>query len=108
MNIWLKTALALAVLWACALGGIHWLHASRPTVASLTNAFVHANLDGKSSADRARTLHGIADGLNDLSFDERQDLERNGATRRFFQSLTPAEQGAFLDATLPTNYNQNI
>ena len=106
MNIWLKTALALAVLWACALGGIYWLRASRATVASLTDAFAHANLNSKSPTDRARTLHGIEDGLNDLSFEERQNLQRNGMTRQFFLSLTPAEQSAFLDATLPTDFKQ--
>ena len=106
MNIWLKTALALAVLWACALGGIHWLRASKPTVASVTDAFAHANLGAKSPADRDRTLHGIEDGLNDLTFDERQRLQRSGATRQFFLSLTPAEQSAFLDATLPTDFRQ--
>ena len=46
------------------------------------------------------------DQLNEVSFEDRQQLERSGATRRFFLSLTPAEQMAFLDATLPADFRQ--
>ena len=106
MNVWLKTILALAVLWAVALGGIHWLHASKPTEQSVADALAKTNLAARSPSDRARTLHDVEDQLNELSFDERQKLQRDGATRRFFLALTPAEQSAFLDATLPTDFKQ--
>ncbi len=44
--------------------------------------------------------------LNGLTFEERQQMDRSGVTRNFFRELTPDEQGAFLDATLPTGFKQ--
>ncbi len=106
MHVWLKTALALAVVWLLAFGAIHVLRASKPTAASITDYLSHANLSALSARDRARTLQHAADQLNDLSFDERQRLQRSGATRRFFGTLTPDEQIRFLDATLPADFKQ--
>ena len=106
MNVWLKTAFALAAVWAFAFGTIHWLRASKPTAASITAYFSHVNLAVESARDRGRILQRAADQLNDLSFDDRQTLQRSGVTRRFFNTLTPDEQIKFLDATLPVDFKQ--
>ena len=106
MNIWLKAALALAALWAVAAGAIHWLHVSQPTAASITDYLAHANVAALSGRQRARTIQSVEDQLNEVSFEERQHLQRGGATRTFFRALTPAEQVAFLDATLPADFKQ--
>ena len=44
--------------------------------------------------------------INRLTFEERQKVQRDGSTHGFFKSLTPAEQEAFLDATLPSGFKQ--
>ena len=106
MNVWLKTALSLVAVWLVAFGAIHWLHASKPTAASMTEYLQRANLASRTPRDRAKMLARAADQLNELSFDERQRLQRSGATRRFFATLTPDEQGKFLDATLPSDFKQ--
>ena len=106
MNVWLKTALALAVVWAVAGGGIWWLHATKPPPDSVTAYLDGSALAAKSGRDRARTISRAEDQLNDLTFEQRQTLQRNGSTRRFFLALTPAEQSAFLDATLPADFKQ--
>ena len=106
MNVWLKTVLSLVGVWLLAFGAIHWLHASKPTAASITAYLQCTDLSTLSPGDRARMLSRAEDQLNDLSFDERQRLQRNGETRRFFASLTPAEQNQFLDATLPADFKQ--
>ena len=106
MNVWLKTALALAAVWLLALGTMHLLGASKPTVASLTDQLNRTNLARLSARDRARSIQRVADGLNELSLEDRQQLQRHGVTRRFFDSLTHAEQERFLDATLPTDFKQ--
>ncbi len=106
MNVWLKTAVALAALWMVAAGAIHWLHASQPTAASVTDYLAHTRLDTLSGRDRERTIRRVEDQLNDVSFEERQRLQRNGVTRQFYRALTPAEQAAFLDATLPADFRQ--
>ena len=106
MNVWLKTVLALGAVWAVAAGAIHWLHASQPTAASLTDYLAHTNVAAESGRDRAKTIRRVEDQLNDVSFDERQRLQRSGVTRQFYRALTPAEQAAFLDATLPADFKQ--
>ena len=106
MNVWLKTVFALAALWALVAGAIHWLHASQPTAASITNYLAHTHLAAESGRDRAKTIQRIEDQLNDVSYEDRQRLQRSGATRDFFHALTPAEQAAFLDATLPAGFRQ--
>ena len=106
MNIWLKTGLGLAAVWAVAGGAIHWLHASQPTAASVTDYLTRTHLTNDSSRDRAKTIWSVEDQLNEVSFDERQRLQRSGVTRQFFRELTPAEQTAFLDATLPADFKQ--
>ena len=106
VNVWLKTALALAGVWLLAFGAIQWLHASKPTAASITAYLAHANLAAETPRDRALTLQRAADQLNELTLDERQQLQRSGTTRRFFETLTPAEQERFLDATLPADFKQ--
>lgn len=106
MNVWLKTALALAALWLFAFGTIHLLRATRPTAASITAALAKSDFSRLGPGDRARALRKAADQLNELSFEERQKLRRSGATRRFFNSLTPDEQIRFLDATLPADFKQ--
>ena len=106
MNIWLKTAAGLGALWAIALGGIYWLHASRPTAQSVTAYLAHAGLAARSPAERTGIISRAEDQLNALGFEERQQLRREGATREFFLSLTPSEQIAFLDATLPADFKQ--
>ena len=106
MNVWLKTLLSLAAVWLLAFGAVHWLHASKPTAASITDYLKHTNLASRSPGERARILQRAADQLNELSFDERQRLQRSGDTHRFFDALTPAEQSRFLDATLPNDFKQ--
>lgn len=106
MNVWLKTLLALAAVWLLAFGAIRWLHASKPTVASITDYINRTHLAAQSPRDRARTLQLAADQLNELSLEDRQRLQRSGVTRQFFTTLTPDEQGRFLDATLPTDFKQ--
>ena len=106
MNVWLKTALGLAALWAVALGGIHWLHTLQPTAQSVTDAIARTHLAAPGSAGRAAAIQRIAGQLNEVSFDDRRQLERSGVTRRFFLGLTRDEQLAFLDATLPADFKQ--
>ncbi len=106
MNVWLKTALALGTVWAVAAGAIFWLRASQPTAASITDYLAHTHLDADSGRAREKTIRRVEDQLNDVTYDERQRLQRSGVTRQFFHSLTPAEQAAFLDATLPADFRQ--
>ncbi len=62
-----------------------------------------SDLSKLSVADRVRTVRHTADQLNDLSFDERQKLQRSGATRRltrYFGSLPLLALGLMTFASL--------
>ena len=106
MNPWLKAVLALAAVWLVAGAGIWWLHATKPTAQSVTAFLDRADITARSGRDRERTIRSAESQLNDLTPDQRGELQKNGSTRRFFGTLTKEEQSAFLDATLPADFKQ--
>jgi hypothetical protein len=106
MNFWMKITLALVAIWALAGGAIYWARHSKPTAQSMTAYIQNENIGSKSGAQRQRVISRVEDMLNRVSYDDRQQLQRSGATRNFLRSLTPEEQGAFLDATLPAGFKQ--
>ncbi len=106
MKPWVKAAVALAVVWVAAGSVIWWLHAHKPTPESVAAFLDGAKLDAENTRDRARTIRRAEDQLNDLTFQQRQDLQKSGSTRRFFLAMTKEEQSAFLDATLPSDFRQ--
>ena len=106
MKFWIRTGLTLAALWLVAAGVIYFIRARRPTAERLTAYLQGEDIGGLSAEARARRIKGAEEMLNGLSFEERQQMDRSGVTRNFFRELTPDEQGAFLDATLPTGFKQ--
>ncbi len=106
MTSWLKPALALAAVWLVAGLGIWWLHATRPTVQSVSTFLDRSDIAAKTGRDRERIIHRAENQLNDLTPEGRGELQKNGSTRRFFGALSREEQGAFLDATLPADFRQ--
>ena len=106
MNIWLKTGALLAGVWLIAAIVIHFAISSQPTAASVT-AYAHSlDLDSLSAADRARAIERMESMVNRITFEDRQQLDRERISRDFLHKLTPDEQGAYLDATLPTGFQQ--
>jgi len=106
MKIWIRTGALLAALWAVAAIVIYFAKSSQPTAASVT-AYVHSlNMDALQGSDRARAIERMENMVNRISFDDRQALDRGRVNREFFDKLTPDEQGAYLDATLPTGFQQ--
>jgi hypothetical protein len=106
MSFWLKTAGAIALTWIVAAGIIHFARASKPTAQSIADYIGREDINTKSGTQRARVIGRVEDMLNRISFDERQQLQRQGVTRDFVRKLTPDEQSAFLDATLPAGFKQ--
>ena len=106
MNVWIKTALALAAVWAVAAGIIYGLHATTPTAASVSSYLAQTDLTRLQGRERARAIEKVADQLNGVSIEERGKIERGGKLRRFFLGLRPDEQQAFLDSTLPAGFKQ--
>jgi hypothetical protein len=106
MNIWLKTGGLVAAVWLIAAIVIHFARASQPTAASVT-AYVHSlDLDALQGDARAKAIARMEDMVNRISFEDRQQLNHDQVTRDFFNKLTADEQDAYLDATLPTGFQQ--
>ena len=106
MKFWLKTIALVAAVWLAAAIVIHFAKASQPTAASVT-AFVNAtDLNSLQGDARARAIARMEKMMNGLTFDDRNEIDRSGANRHFLHSLTPDEQGAYLDATLPAGFQQ--
>jgi len=106
MAPWLKISLALLGIWAVAGGVIYWARAEKPTPQSIAAYMRSADITSKTGADRDKVIHRVEEMFNGISYEDRQELRSEGLTNHFFGSLTPDEQGQFLDATLPTGFKQ--
>ncbi len=106
MPFWAKCALTLAGVWLVAGAVIYWSHWATPTADSVAAYLRKSSLASQTGSARSRTIESVETQLNELSLEDRQRLQRSGATRQFFTSLTPAERLAFLDATLPAGFKQ--
>ena len=106
MKFWLKTAALLLAVWLVGAVAFHFAGASRPTVASVTAYARSVDLDTLGGSERARAISRMEDMVNHITFGERQRFAGSRVDRQFFLKLTPAEQDAYLDATLPSGFQQ--
>jgi hypothetical protein len=102
--LWFKAALVLAAIWLVAGGAIFWARSVKVTPESLT-AYVDAH-PVEAAADRAEVIEKVAGQMNALNYEQRREVRMTRRMDAFFKSLTPAEQSAFLDQTLPTGFKQ--
>ncbi len=106
MNLWLKTGALLAAVWLLAAIVIHIANTSHPTAATVTAYVRSLDLDTLDGTARTRAIDRMENMVNRITFEERQQLDRDRISRNFLHKLTPAEQDAYLDATLPTGFQQ--
>ena len=106
MKTWLKTGALVAAVWLVAAIIIHFANASHPTAATVIAYERSLDLDSLQGDARARAIKRMEDMVNQITFEERQQLDRERVGRDFLHKLTPDEQGAYLDATLPTGFQQ--
>ncbi len=96
----------LVAIWVGAAGVVWLVRSSRPTPEKM-EAYLHAHPLAKATPpERAAEIDRMAGQLNRLDFEDRQKLQRTGAMRTFFKTMTDAERGAFLDRTLPEGFRQ--
>lgn len=96
----------LALVWVIAGGVIFWMRSSRPTPASLAAYIEKNSLENLPPAQREQVITKVADQLNRLNFDQRQELRKTKTDRRLFQQMTEEERKRFLDLTLPDGFRQ--
>jgi hypothetical protein len=99
---------AVVGIWIVAAAG-YYIAQSLKVTADKVRAYAESvDLNQLSAADRARALKKLADELNSLSLAERQQLQMNRVTEKWFAEMTEAEKEAFIEATMPTGIKQML
>jgi len=104
----LAAAGGLALIWVLAVSGYLIANRLRVTADKLRAYVASVDLGKLSAADRARALQRLADMLNKLSFEERQQMRLGRTAENWFLQMTEEERSAFIEATLPTGFKQML
>jgi len=94
------------LVWLIAGGTIWWARSSTPTPESIVRYVAKHPLAGQSQKERAKRLEEVAEQLNQLDYEQRREMRVRRQMDEFFRSLTPTEQGQFLEQTLPSGFRQ--
>jgi hypothetical protein len=100
--------LAVASAWLLAWGGYALAQHFKVTAEKLRVFVEGTDLNGLSDEARARALRKLADMVNALPAEERQQARLNHLWGQWFNEMTDDERGAFLDATLPSGFKQML
>jgi len=104
----LWAAAGLATIWVLAICG-YMISGSLKVTGEKVRAYVEAvDLSKLSAADRAKALQKLADMINKLSFEERQQMRLGRTAEKWFLQMTEEERGEFIEATMPTGFKQMI
>lgn len=101
-------ALGLIVIWGLSFAGYKITTNLKMTAEKVRAYMSSVDLSRLSAADRARALKALADKLNRLSREERQQLRLGRFAEGWFEQMTEAEKSAFLEATMPAGFKQMI
>ena len=104
----LVAAAILLVIWAVAFAG-YMIAKNAKVTPDKVRAFVDTtDFSHLTGADRETALQRLAAMLNALTMEERQGLRRDRTIAGWFNEMTEAEKGEFLDKTAPTGFKQMI
>jgi hypothetical protein len=96
------------VAWALAFAGFRYAQHLKVTPEKVL-AYLHsidfAHLTGP---ERAKALRKLAAMLNALTLEERRAARLDGSMAQWFAAMTDAEQGEFMEATMPTGFRQML
>ena len=101
-------AVAIVGIWILAAAGF-WISDSFKVTSAKVRAYVESVDLGKLSASaRAKALRNLAEKINALSLEERQQMRLDRSAYRWFTQMTEEEKGTFIEATMPTGFKQMI
>jgi len=104
----LWAAAGLATIWVLAISG-YMIAKNLRVTGERVRAYVEGvDLSKLSASDRAAALKKLADMLNRLSYEERQQLRLGRTAEKWFRQMTEEEKGEFIEATMPTGFKQMI
>src|SRR5665213_887803 len=99
---------ALMAVWMAALGGYALSDHFKMTAEKLRAYIQGTDLSKLSGNARARALRDLADKVNALPPDDRQQARLDRLWSQWFREMTEEEKGQFLDATLPSGFHQML
>lgn len=105
--VFLATAI-LAAIWIVAAGGYRAAKRAQVTPEKVRAYVASADFSRLSAADRAAVMRKLAGMLNALSLEERRGLQMDRTAYGWFEKMTETEKGEFLEATLPTGFQQTL
>jgi hypothetical protein len=97
---------ALALIWIVAMAGYDIAKHAKVTPEKVRAYIAAVDFSQLAAADRATAIQKLAAMLNALTLDERQSLRLERLA--WFEKMTEAEKGQFLEATLPTGFKQML
>ncbi len=102
----LMAVIVLAAIWVVAIAGYKIAEHAKVTPEKVRAYTESLDFSRLSAAERAAAIQKLAAMLNALTLEERRKLrlERMG----WFEKMTEAEKGEFLEATLPTGFKQML
>ena len=98
----------LAVIWIIAFAGYTIAKNAKVTTEKVRAYTQSVDFNRLSATDRAQAIKKLAAMLNALSLEERQSLQLDQTAYRWFEQMTEAEKGEFLEATVPTGFKQML
>ncbi len=101
-------AAALLAVWLAALGGYALSDHFKMTAEKLRAYIQRTDLSNLSGAARAKALRDLADKINALPPEERRQARVDRLWSQWFREMTEEEKGRFLDATLPSGFQQML
>jgi uncharacterized membrane protein len=99
---------ALTVIWVVAIAGYKIARNATVTPEKVRTYTESVDFSHLSAAERAAALQKLAAMLNALSLEERQKLRLDRTVYKWFETMTEAEKGEFLEATMPTGFKQML
>jgi hypothetical protein len=99
---------ALVVIWVVAIAGYKLARNATVTPEKVRAYAESVDFSHLSAAERAAALQKLAAMLNALSLEERQRLRLDRTAYKWFEKMTEAEKGEFLEATMPTGFKQML
>ncbi len=102
---WRAISIFVAI-WIVAGTVILWTRSTRPNPASLAAYIDQHSITDLAPAERTKVIDHVADQLNKMNFDERQELRKTQSDRRLFMQMNSEEKKRFLDLTLPEGFRQ--
>ena len=99
---------ALVVIWLVAIVGYKIAQNATVTPAKVRAYTESVEFGHLAAADRAAAIQKLARMLNALSLEERQGLRLDRSAYKWFEKMSEAEKGTFLEATMTTGFKQML